>query len=572
MEGVDTGQIALPVFQRSHVWSKKPATIAAYFLALFENRPTGAFLIARVSNKLRFDSRTVHGEPPGDEVEEYVLDGQQRLRSLWSALKGRGRHFYVRVEDLTARKLDVQEIVYPSRLHAVTKRHENAAIAYKENLVPIRILGSGTSCNGELGIWDWCEKALTGPPREVKQLELAIQKQLQAPLLGRNLTFCRLARSTEPKAAVDTFVDANRGTIRVTDFDIVVARAQKEIDLRARIRKFHDRSQHIRHYFGKNPEEYIPRIGQWYLMVTCLLTGEPPKKSKYIEAFDALLEAPGSVEEQMGRLESGLDGALAFAAERGAHTERTLPSEPPVYVIAGLHEELQAIRKPPWRIAAENLLSRYWWSAIFTDRHQARANDRLAEDFKQLRGCLRSIAKNGTYDAQEVKALQGELLVEEVRDLSWIGGPNRLARAVATAVSIKADDWGTGVRLDQTKVRELSSQRRLDFHHVFPKDLLKGKVPDEQISHGLNGVWLRKDVNQSLADQDPRDYIERILAESQNLSRAQLRANIESHVVPYEIMRDDEPVASRYPKFLEARAEMVEERMKKLASLGGLNS
>ena len=156
-----TGRLALPTFQRSHVWNN--ATIAAYITALFENRPTGVFLLLPTARQPQFDSRTIHGAAPGEEADEYLLDGQQRLRSLWDALAGVGRPFYVKVRDTRAKRLDVEEIVFPSRRHGVAAKHRVPRTAYQENLIPIHLLGRDTCSGNGLDIWDWCKSAVRDP-------------------------------------------------------------------------------------------------------------------------------------------------------------------------------------------------------------------------------------------------------------------------------------------------------------------------------------------------------------------------------------------------------------------------
>lgn len=315
-------------------------------------------------------------------------------------------------------------------------------------------------------------------------------------------------------------------------------------------------------------------MGEWYLKVACLLGDLPPKESRYAEAFDKLFANDMPSAQDLESVESHLTEAMGLAAQHGAPTERTLPSRPPVYVVAALQPHLQAIRKPTWRATAEGLLSLYWWRALLTERHQARANDNLAKDFEQLRDCVRQIAKDGRYDAATVDVLSEEEYPvagsKELADLGWIGRKNRLSRAVASLVSYSgAVEWFTGAKLNQTNVRKLESRSSLDMHHVFPRAVLKEAFDNAMINHGLNGVWLPKPVNQALANRDPRVYVERTLEESQDLDADQLRENVESHLVPYDVMMADEPVKTRYPKFLKARAELVAARVKQLASVGG---
>jgi hypothetical protein len=225
LELAATGTLSLPVFQRSHTW--KPPTVAAYVKALLENRPTGVLLLLPTDAGTEFDSRTIHGEGQEATVQTYLLDGQQRLRSLWDALNGRGRPYYIEVEDVQALKLGVRAVKYPGRQRGVTAKHRVAANAYNENLIPLAKLGAEACTGNERAIWDWCHEA-SGDPDAAKDLEVAIRNRLLRPLLGRKVAYCELDSRTPSSVAIDIFVEANQSSYKVQPFDIVVAQAEKK--------------------------------------------------------------------------------------------------------------------------------------------------------------------------------------------------------------------------------------------------------------------------------------------------------------------------------------------------------
>ena len=571
-----TGVIRLPTFQRSYVW--RPDKTVHYLQALLENRPTGVFIVLPTHSPPQFESYTVHGgEADGAGLKELVLDGQQRLRSLWAALAGEDDiRYYIEVKSLQARDLDVVSVQSHSASRGIGKKYVEEQVAYEANLIPAAILGREACGHGPSAIWEWCEKALPNDGSGARHLEGEIKTTLRDPFLHRQLTYCLLPETLPRDVAVDIFVETNTSSVPIRRFDIVVALSQQDHkeDLRDRIATFYQASSHAPHYFSSNPEKHIPEMGEWYLKVACLLADMLPKESKYAGAFDELFKNDTPSAQSLDSVECHLEDAMAFAARYGAPTERTLPSRPPIYVVAALQSHLQAIGKATWRATADGLLTLYWWRSLFSDRHQARANDNLAQDFRELRDCLKQIAEQGTYDPEAVAVLrEGDYplaTTKELRTLGWVGTKNRLARAVASLVSNSgAVEWFTGVRLDQAEVRDLESGGGLDMHHVFPRGVLKGAFGSAMINHGLNGVWLPKPVNQALANKDPRVYIQRTLEESQDLTAAQLQENIESHCIPYDIMMADEPVGTRYPKFLEARAKLIETRIKELGSIDG---
>ena len=114
--------------------------IADYLVALFENRPTGIFLTLQVQGALRFDSRTLKGVAADpSNAQELLLDGQQRLTSLWSALKGKAAYdFYVKVTDLQGRDMSVEMVDFRSPNSVKGREARDPKTAYESNLRPHR--------------------------------------------------------------------------------------------------------------------------------------------------------------------------------------------------------------------------------------------------------------------------------------------------------------------------------------------------------------------------------------------------------------------------------------------------
>ncbi len=136
-----SGATCLPTFQRSYVW--KADKSVNYLHALLENRPTGVFIILPTHSQLQFESYTVHGgDVDSAAVNELVLDGQQRLRSLWKALAGEDdNRFYIQVESVRSRNLSVVSVQSHSASRGIGKKYVEPHLAYEANLIPAAILG-----------------------------------------------------------------------------------------------------------------------------------------------------------------------------------------------------------------------------------------------------------------------------------------------------------------------------------------------------------------------------------------------------------------------------------------------
>ena len=86
---IERGSVKVPQFQRDFVWSKDKS--AQLMDSLLRGFPIGTFILWKTDEQLRsirnLGDAELPSTPKGDSVQ-YVLDGQQRLTSLFATLKG----------------------------------------------------------------------------------------------------------------------------------------------------------------------------------------------------------------------------------------------------------------------------------------------------------------------------------------------------------------------------------------------------------------------------------------------------------------------------------------------------
>jgi uncharacterized protein with ParB-like and HNH nuclease domain len=88
MDRIHGGDMVLPDFQGDFLW--EPSSTQALIASIANNHPAGSIL--RVRDRLRtFSRREFESAPqPATEHTSLVLDGQQRLTSLYQAFYGVG--------------------------------------------------------------------------------------------------------------------------------------------------------------------------------------------------------------------------------------------------------------------------------------------------------------------------------------------------------------------------------------------------------------------------------------------------------------------------------------------------
>lgn len=86
---IDAGRCKLPQFQRDFVWDK--AQTAKLIDSILKGFPVGTFIIWKTRDRFRHFRELGNlplPEPPAGDSVQYVLDGQQRITSLYAVRKG----------------------------------------------------------------------------------------------------------------------------------------------------------------------------------------------------------------------------------------------------------------------------------------------------------------------------------------------------------------------------------------------------------------------------------------------------------------------------------------------------
>ncbi len=573
----EAGRVAITDFQRSFVWDGGRA--AGYIEAIFRGKPTGLFLTLATSQPSQFQPRSFNNiETPLDDVHELILDGQQRLTSLLQALYGHHpvRRFYIQIRDLAAKSLDLVEVGWENKTTAKGRRLDEPGLAYRDHRIPLDIVRKHDPSTGELSPLDtWCSsvrdqvETMTGT--DDRLLQQRIQAFVDDRFFGRDLWFCLLPKTTDRTEATDIFVATNTSSVKINRFDIEVASARGRFNrnLREKIQDAYDDHDVLRHYFPEDPEDWIPAIGEWMLKISCLHAHRSPKEGNYADALKYLFPSDGNV-----RVENVIKD-MVWALERveglGAATRRTLPSWPPVHVTAALRKKYNTIKDPANVDAARRLLDAYYWRCLFSSRHEVHANERLYDDYCELRKVLSQPAQTpitlSAFKEEDHRIYDENHLF---RRTNWIGSGGRLGRGLISAVmssNTLPKDWMTGERLSASKIQELEGSRNLDRHHVFPRDCLKkAGVRDELISNGLNGVLLDRRTNLKAWKNTPADYVEMML-DTLNVDEDVVRQRIEGHIIPYmELTSESGDMRRRYERFLRARAKQLARLAERLAA------
>ena len=559
------GELALADFQRSRVWS--PELVSRYLKAILTGQPTGTLLMVEPGEDLQ--GRPIDGNPADiSQVTTLILDGQQRLTSLWHGLMDAGeRSYFIKVKNIAGRDLDLCDI----ESHPKTYRnYDSVEKQFSADVIPVKILYDPP--NGPdskpTRLERWCERAVTDSTT-AGNLRRAIEQRMRKPLDRYNIWYATFT-GIKAHEAVKIFVETNSSSERVKAFDLAVAQAveiRSDINLRSGVEQLRVRHDRIKYYFSQDRHHWISDIGEYLLKVACLMNtpnGKPPKDSNFEDAVKYLFE---SGTENVDAVEANLNEALLFLENNGVPTRDFLPRVPAIYVIAALQRNLEGLHETR-RGQAISLITKYLWWSFLSDRYESQANDKLHQDYRRLCGYLEYLNQNGELPSTATMFMEGQLPTTDqlTAPRDAFGSKTPLGKAI-TALNLNngAKDWVTGEELTPGTVRRLESESpsQLDRHHVFPRQALtrgEGSLDpkDPLINHGLNIVPLRKRANITLSGKEPAVYLKRLLETIPNLTNEELGRRITSHIIPYDLLLTQEgSIKDRYNQFLTRRAEML---------------
>ncbi|WP_210238491.1 DUF262 domain-containing protein [Aquibacillus sediminis] len=133
---IENGDIKIPQFQREFVWSKQKS--ADLLDSILKGYPIGSFTLWQTTERLR-TIRNIGGDDLPQTREghpiEYVLDGQQRMTSLYASFKGLKIKKNNKVEDFENIYIDLMEEENgPLVITDVEGRNEEEVIKLKDLL------------------------------------------------------------------------------------------------------------------------------------------------------------------------------------------------------------------------------------------------------------------------------------------------------------------------------------------------------------------------------------------------------------------------------------------------------
>lgn len=475
----------LPDFQRDFVW--EPGATQELITSIANNYPAGSILRVRDTKRV-FAAREFEGAPKlnGHQHTFLVLDGQQRLTSLYQAFYGVGEHrYYISLKKLLD-GLDFEEAIFHVR--ATTKwvrAHESFEIQAKELILPLSVLKGGTG-----GFLQWLLQATNNLPgsqrTEMLDKLTKINDNWIKTIDDYHFPVVTLSDKTEPDALCTIFETLNRTGVKLSVFELLTARFwPQNIKLR-------DLWEQARSAY---PIIESFEVDPYYVLQAIALACRNTPSCK---RSDVLNLKATDISEWWPKVVIGLKTGLEILSD---DCKVLLPKWLPYQTMIGpLAAILAKVGLPKTAEAGvhREKLKRWFWCAVFGQAYESAPNSKSAKDVLELLEWL-----NGGAPPDTITAFRFD--PKMLRDVT----PRQRAiyrGIICLILKNGARDFHTQAVI----TGKLMNEEGIDDHHVFPGmflEKIKGIKIARQRDCVLNRTLIDRTTNQMISDRSPSKYL-----------------------------------------------------------------
>jgi hypothetical protein len=500
--------LALPDFQRDFVWD--PDATEELLESVFSEYPTGSLLLMRHRDD-GFAPRPFAGAPDlaAHDPARLVLDGQQRLTSLYQSLYGVGDYQYF----LSLAVLDSGGSIEQALFHDSAKRAlklKMDSIAYQASNL---ILPLSEAVRDNAGLLKWSKRVREfrrkslDPNEDIEDKLSELYGKWIAPLLSYQYPYVELRESTSMLAICRIFETLNRTGVKLTVFELLAARYFAR-DVRLRDLWLEARNRWpILDEFDVDPV---------YILQAIALRTSRGKPS--CTRSDLLALTAADVQAHWQSAAEGFASVLdLLRTECGVLTDRWLPYGPQLIAPAAVWNKVVA---PKNAASGANRLKvvRWFWHAAFAQDYESAANTQASKDFGDLATWLDGGPPTPTVQ-KSVPIPNFHEITDRQRGL--------YRTTMALIARHGARDFHKVKRLTAAAMRE----QVIDDHHVFPRGYLASRgYKDEQAANSiLNRTLIDKQTNIRIGKKAPSLYLAEM---EQELGQKELADLLSSHMLP----------------------------------------
>ena len=511
---VELGEIGLPDIQRPFVW--KNAKVRDLFDSMYRGYPVGYLLLWQ--NAYEEDSKVIGTDSKQKPPRLLIVDGQQRLTSLYAVVKG----IPVVRDNYDA---EVIEIAF----NPLQEKFAVADAAIRRDKAYIPNISRVWSKDSDL--FEMVDEYLEGleAAREVsgeerKQIRKAITRL--HGLLSFPFTALELAANIDEEQVADVFVRINsKGTpLNQADFILTLmsvfwdeGRAELEHFCKAARTPTTGTASPFNYFIHPDPDQLLRvSVGLGFKRarlnyVYSILRGKDLETETFsAERRDAQFEMLKQAQERVLNLQYWHDFLKAILA--AGYRSRKLISSQNNLLFAYILYLMGRTEYGVEEFTLRRLISRWFFMSALTGRYTGSPESQMEFDLARFRGLE---------TAEQFADTLNEICKSSLTSDFWsITLPNELATSAARSPSLFAyfaalNLLDARVLFSQQKVSELmdpatvGTKSSLERHHLFPKAYLKTlKITDTRLTNQIaNFTMVEWGDNLKISDQPPSEYV-----------------------------------------------------------------
>jgi len=580
LQDVDKGALQLPDFQRPWVWEDH--RIRALIASLSLSYPIGAIMLMEVGDDTRFAPRPVEGtdpHKPPSTPKKLILDGQQRLTSLYRALKS-GRP----VKTQTDKGQEIMRWYYMDMARALSEGadHEDrteAVVAvpedrrikenfdrnvrldlstreleFKQSMFPLWLMYDDTAANA----WFMGYQQHHNLSPEATKFFFRFMQEIRQPFLQYKVPVIELLQGTRKEAVCQVFENVNTGGVSLTVFELITATFAAD-DFRLRP------DWDARYSQGKKDAKLLPLKhfdvlrsvnGEMFLQALALYTtylrhknGEGAVGAK---RKDMLRLTLADYKAHADKIHAGFLEAARLLTREKIFADKNLPYLSQLVPLAAI---LAVLGTRAESDAVKQKLARWYWCGVFGELYGGATEGRFAHDIQQVPAWVDGGDEPRT--VHDANFAPTRLLTLQSRQSAAYKG------VMALLMDRGSLDLKTG---DPIHVTTHMSED-VDIHHLFPADYCeKQQYPKLLWNSVVNKAPLTAKTNRSIGGRAPSHYLAPI---EKDLGAKRLDDILHSHGVDPAVFRADD-----FHGFLRLRAGVIIQLIEKATgrSVSGRNS
>jgi hypothetical protein len=463
--------LILPEFQRGYVWDRNK--VKSYLNSLYRGYPTGSFLIWKTPTPPK-----VKGEILPEESKSYrlILDGQQRLTSIYVLMEGKAPPFYEGEKlffDLYCNVLK-EEFAYYKK----SEMHQNI------EWVPVTTFFK-----------QGLPSFIQSQSAEAKEYYFQnFDKLTQLDQIRSYLYYQKDLTELDMQRVVDVFNLVNTSGTRLSKSDLALAHiCSLWPEAREEFREAQDRHRKLNFHFD---------LSFYTRCTTIVATGSA--------LYEPLHRTPiDEVKAAWPKVTKALDYVLnVLRGDAYIDSAATFPS---TTVVIPLVAYLALTDRSHLATESKRSFLHWMYAAMMWGRYSGSSETKLQADVEALKADdpPAKLRENLIADRGRIKV--------EAKDLEGAGVSSPFfPMTYIVARSRGAVDWFNGVSLYQ---KAIGQSFGLEVHHIFPQALLyksgyesADPTHKRMVNEIANLAYLTKQANLGISAKKPEAYLPKVLA------------------------------------------------------------